>query len=651
MRFKTVRLARQWPIVVSGATPVILATALALYRPTSLAGLERAAYDAVIRWAGTAAPSGQIVIVDIDERSLSRIGQWPWHRDVLGRLISRLREAGAATIALDMMFAEPDRYARPTDAGQQQDARSSTGTVHTIWPADATLADVLRDGRVLLGYALTFNATEASTAGCVLHPLAMTLTQPPDARPESPFFDASGVICSLPELARAAGTSGFLNAAPEADGVLRRVPLLLEFDGHIYPGLALAAVIAEAETHDIALRVANVNTTTLVLGRRSVPLDGRSNLLVRYRGKKGTFPYVSAADVLEGHLSGTPFKDKLVFVGATALGIREGVATPFDTLFPGVELQATVADNLLRQDFLQRPEHAPTLEALAALLLGLAAAFALGASGVAWASLWAVVCLLALWGGAVRMVSTSGWFLSPLFPTVSIGAALAAGTVAKYSRERLRADRAGYQKAVSQRLMIETLLSLFESRDPETGRHARRTQRYAQLLAQQLRHHPRFCDYLTPERIDLLARLAPLHDIGKVGVPEQVLNKPGALTGDELEEVRKHPTRGRDVILEAERRVGAGDDAILSMAKEIVYTHHERWDGTGYPQGLRGEQIPIPGRLVALVDVYDALVTNRVYRAAMPHEKAIGVILEGKEKHFDPAIVDAFLDVAPRLKS
>src|SRR6185503_15639464 len=136
-----------------------------------------------------------------------------------------------------------------------------------------------------------------------------------------------------------------------------------------------------------------------------------------------------------------------------------------------------------------------------------------------------------------------------------------------------------------------------ETRDVDTGKHSRRTSRYARLLAGALAKNPAFATYLTPERVDLLSSLAPLHDIGKVGVPDAVLNKPGALTPEELIEMRRHPVYGRDVILKAERQVGVRDDAILSLAKEIVYTHHERWDGTGYPEGSSGADIPIVGRL------------------------------------------------------
>jgi response regulator RpfG family c-di-GMP phosphodiesterase len=169
-------------------------------------------------------------------------------------------------------------------------------------------------------------------------------------------------------------------------------------------------------------------------------------------------------------------------------------------------------------------------------------------------------------------------------------------------------------------------------------------------LSERLARHPAYQEYLTPERIDLLSSLAPLHDIGKVGIPDQLLKKPGALTPDELAEMRRHPEYGRDVILRAERHVGVRDDAILDMAKEIVYTHHERWDGSGYPRGLRGPDIPVPGRVMAIVDVYDALITKRPYSQPMSHDQAVGFVTSRRGTHFDPAVVDAFVDVSDELR-
>jgi putative two-component system response regulator len=223
-------------------------------------------------------------------------------------------------------------------------------------------------------------------------------------------------------------------------------------------------------------------------------------------------------------------------------------------------------------------------------------------------------------------------------------------TIAKVAVERGRADKASHEKTAAQRLMVQALLSLTEVRDAETGRHSRRTQQYARLLAEQLSTQPEFHDYLTRERIDLLSSLAPLHDIGKVGVPDHVLTKPGALTAAEQAEMRKHPALGRDVILKAESRVGVRDDATLQMAKDIVYTHHERWDGGGYPQGLSGAAIPVAGRVMAVVDVYDAVHARALYKPSLSHDDTVALIVSGKGTHFDPAVVDAFLNVAVQFK-
>jgi HD-GYP domain-containing protein (c-di-GMP phosphodiesterase class II) len=355
------------------------------------------------------------------------------------------------------------------------------------------------------------------------------------------------------------------------------------------------------------------------------------------------------ADVMGGHVPSGTLRNKIAFVGATALGTREVVATPLDTLFAGVEVQATVADNLLQQDFFERPNHAALYESAAVILTGLVVLW-LGRFGAVRAGVALGLAMLAVWSGAASLLSIEGMFLSPLFPTLGAVFTLAGMTIAKVSTERRRADRATEEKTVSQRLMIQSLLSLTSIRDAETGRHSRRTQQYARTLAGQLARHPRFQSYLTPERVELLSTLAPLHDIGKVGVPDHILNKPGELTPEEQAEIRKHPIHGRDVILQAEGRVGVRDDAIMAMAKEIVYTHHERWDGHGYPEGLAGERIPIPGRVMALVDVYDAVVGRAVYRAPLTHAKCVELIVEGSGTHFDPAVVEAFLEVAPAFE-
>ncbi|WP_189690658.1 HD-GYP domain-containing protein, partial [Pseudorhodoferax aquiterrae] len=196
-----------------------------------------------------------------------------------------------------------------------------------------------------------------------------------------------------------------------------------------------------------------------------------------------------------------------------------------------------------------------------------------------------------------------------------------------------------------QDVTIMAMASLAETRDNETGAHIRRTQLYVRRLAEQLKDHPRFSGQLSERTIELLYKSAPLHDIGKVGIPDEILLKPGKLTAEEFEIMKTHTTLGHTAIAEAEQRLGMKVD-FLSLAKEIALSHQEKWDGSGYPQALAGEAIPLSARLMALADVYDALISKRVYKPAFPHEEAVRIVVEGRGKHFDPDVVDAFLAVA-----
>ena len=249
---------------------------------------------------------------------------------------------------------------------------------------DAALAKTLRDGRVVLGYAMRFDGEREAGQACAPPPLGLSIVEA-GGQEDDPFFRATGALCSLPELTEAAGAQGFLNAAPDSDGILRRVPLLVRYGEGTYPSLGLATVAAMTGTRDVALRSENANTSTLTLDGHRIALDGKSNLLVRYRGKKRTFRYVSAADVMQNRVRPGTFKDTLVMVGTTALGTREVVATPLDTLFVGVEVQATVADNLLQHDGLARPEHGVAIETQLVLVLGVLATLLVRRIGAAWA--------------------------------------------------------------------------------------------------------------------------------------------------------------------------------------------------------------------------------------------------------------------------
>ena len=198
------------------------------------------------------------------------------------------------------------------------------------------------------------------------------------------------------------------------------------------------------------------------------------------------------------------------------------------------------------------------------------------------------------------------------------------------------------------KVMLTSLGSLAEYRDPETGEHIRRTQVIVQKLAEQLKDHPRFKMFIKSiEYIDYYATAAPLHDIGKVGIHDEILRKPGKLTDSERDIMMLHPKMGYDVLLEATKELNG--NPMVRIAADMALGHHEHWDGNGYPNHLKGDQIPVGARMMAVADVYDALVSKRPYKDPYPHEVAVKEIINGRGTQFDPDVVDAFMKIAPEL--
>jgi putative two-component system response regulator len=201
-----------------------------------------------------------------------------------------------------------------------------------------------------------------------------------------------------------------------------------------------------------------------------------------------------------------------------------------------------------------------------------------------------------------------------------------------------------------QEVAMVAMGSLAETRDNETGSHIRRTQEFVRLLINAAGDLPEYREQLSEEARRLIVTSTPLHDIGKVGIPDSILRKPGKLTTDEFESMKKHTTLGRDAIAAAEKLL---DDrsSFLRHAREIALSHHEKWDGTGYPEGIAGDRIPLSARVMAVADVYDALISRRVYKAPMPHEEALGIIRTGAGAHFDPGLVEVFLGAEASLRA
>lgn len=196
-----------------------------------------------------------------------------------------------------------------------------------------------------------------------------------------------------------------------------------------------------------------------------------------------------------------------------------------------------------------------------------------------------------------------------------------------------------------QNITINAMTMLAETRDTDTGNHIIRTSKYVEALTTHLAKQQKYQSDFTPENIKRISQSAALHDIGKIGIADNILLKPGKLSDDEYEKMKQHAQIGYNALLNAQNSIENFQSSFLDYAKEIALSHHEQFDGKGYPQGLKGEEIPLTARVMALADVYDALVSKRVYKEAFSHEKAVDIIKEQRNKHFDPEIVDAFLDI------
>ncbi|MEO8120054.1 MAG: HD domain-containing phosphohydrolase [Rhodoferax sp.] len=248
------------------------------------------------------------------------------------------------------------------------------------------------------------------------------------------------------------------------------------------------------------------------------------------------------------------------------------------------------------------------------------------------------------------LLGAADYITKPIKPAVVLARVLTQ-LQAKQARDWMKNQNVALEAEVARRMTendltqwvsIRALAHLAEIRDPETGNHIMRTQGYMQRLALGLREHPRFVAILNERYIDLLARSAPLHDIGKVGIPDHILRKAGKLDAGEWVIMQTHAKLGSDAIEQAERDIKTPVD-FLAVGKEIAHWHHEKWDGSGYPDGLAGDAIPLPARLMAVADVFDALISVRVYKTAMPYAVARDHIAAGRGKHFDPDVCDAFL--------
>jgi CHASE2 domain-containing sensor protein len=400
------------------------------------------------------------------------------------------------------------------------------------------------------------------------------------------------------------------NLPAEAGGVIRRYPYSLLG----LKGFAVATTEAAGATVT-----------------RSRFSDDRA--LIDFRGPPGTIRTVSYADVLGGHVKPQVFRGKIIVVGATSATLQDVHQTSTTSASPmaGPEIQANAIWTALHDNPLQR---APGWLALVAILLGalLAPLASLRFRLLTSLSLAGVVAAGYLL--IAQAAFDTGTVLVLTYPLAAWALAAVGTVAANYVGAFIERNVFARQLRESQLELIQRLAQAVDTRDTETGEHIQRIGRLSQQLALQIGW--------SEEDAEVLRHASAMHDIGKIGIPDHILLKPGKLDEEEWEVIKAHTTTGAEILADS-------SNPLVQMARNIAMSHHERWDGSGYPAGLKGEEIPIAARICAVVDVYDALLAKRSYKESWTAGQALAEIQQGSGTHFDPTLVAAFLTLAPQL--
>lgn len=634
------------PIRLVGFALTAVVAMLSLFPPAFLQKADLFVYDQLL--AGRAGPpqSTDPVLVAIDDASLTAYGQWPWPRYRLALLIERLQAQGAKVIAVDVLMPEPDRTSPEVIVQDRRRDGVDTPALSALSALDSDdsnsqrLAETLAKGTSILGYFLNFGATPRSTTHDLPPPLPDGMVVTRVAGFQGLTALPTSQVRSLRQLAAAATAEGFTNVEEDIDGTLRRVPLLLSIDGKDYPSLALAALLAASPKPHIQLALED-GENVLRWDERRIPLDAKGYMLLDFR--RPPAGVISAQTVLQNKLPSDSLRNRIVVLGAHATGLGDLHRTPLGKPVSGLSIHATIIDNILADTFVLRPGWARGAELALALLTGLLATVLLSNSGFVISSLLVTVGTLGCYAASQALMISRGIHLSPLLPMLTLLLQGSVLSLLKYgiTAHKLRVRTLDLLHAQDE--IIVSMSVLAEARDKETGAHIRRTQRYVEILASQLSTTPRYA-HLTHFDIELLTKSAPLHDIGKIGIPDAILQKPGKLNEAEYAIMQSHTSIGAEALTRIVNDSGPPEkQTFLDYARQMAESHHEHWNGRGYPHQLHGEEIPLAGRLMALADVYDALISPRVYKKPHSHAEACQFIVERSGTQFDPEIVAAFI--------
>ncbi|WP_413700872.1 CHASE2 domain-containing protein [Psychromonas sp. KJ10-10] len=626
---------------------VLISLCFALYAlvtPLSERVVDWKFYDFYNSYSASIAPAQNIIIIDIDDQSIETLGQWPWPRYRLAQAIRLITEDRPSALLVDILLSEKDRSSliniQESFASEFAVQLNFPGIPQVLTDNDAYFAEVIDKTPTILASMLTQHNV-SKEALCTDNNL-IKVNQNVEVGQLKQYND---IICPLHRFSRNSASTGFINATIDKDGLLRRIPIVMQYNDKLLPSLPLAGLMVMLGSD---AKIENDKIGNFVnLNGRKIPIDSEGNALINFRGEGRHYETISILSLLSGEIPADYFLGKIVLLGATASALNDIVSTHLDVTFPGIEAHATLIDNVLNNDLLKTANWFNQLEGFIILLLGLSITILIMSQSVSVYSLSSLFIVSIILIVPAILLQNLQLYVSPFLVLINLISVFIVVTALKYySAEK---HLLAVLKSISNASLsiIDSMATVAELRDSETGGHIIRTRLYVKAMSVHLQTKDKYKQEITDDYISYIFAAVPLHDIGKVGIPDNILLKPGKLTPDELVIMRTHVALGGDILKQTEEKVGASP--YLDIAIEIANCHHERWDGSGYPMGLHAEDIPLSARIMAIADVFDALVNRRVYKEAMSFDETIKIIKQGAGNHFDPNIVDAFLEIKEEM--
>ena len=601
---------------------------LYLYQSNIIKNLDFRLYDILTRCISAEEIEGHhVVVVDIDNKSLREFSQWSGI--VNSQLINQLSLYNPASIGMNIVFSEKDRSSPLNIEQFYKD-------FYNFKIEMPTLPNVIYDNDLLLEKSIQNSETV----------LSLYLSQEDEFFKECSFFKSSqknflhhytslkakSILCNYKKLQSKIKNFGFSNLEIDEDGLFRRTPLFISYQNRIIPSFGLATLLSL----DSILEGKEKNRFSL-LGH-DIHLNKESYVLLNFNSTLSK--KVSAIDVLREKVGKELFQGKIVLIGSSANSINYRYLLPSYQKISNTMIQATLIENILNNSLYVQPNKYKMINLYLSFFLSLI---------IVWLLFKHRYILLVLFF-LITMISSTLWVVVAYlnYVYISIGYLwipfldfffiLSISFILLYVKEKEKSTLALIK---SHSATIDTISLIASMHDDETGAHISRTKNYVKILADYFYDKNAYPELLTRDYINSIYEAAPLHDIGKIGIPDSILKKPGKLTEEEFEIMKTHSTLGKNVIQNTMNAYDKND--FLKVAYNIAFYHHEKWDGTGYPNGLKGNEIPLEAQFMTLADVYDALISKRRYKEAFTFEVAEKIILEGKGTVYSPEMIEAFL--------